>query len=178
MFQQRKVKLKQQRFTWKWNFWHANTKYQSHIHIEKVKCLNSGQKERFVSVFITHCHLAWCLIFAISVVKSGLINNFSIEMFIGMHTIITIVLWLYLVQLEDFSFIWRFIWRCHHYRWRTENFDLYLAFLAIKKWGFFSVLFLLWNGTSVHNGQYLAPVTLILVADRLVVNLTLPVLRT
>lgn len=98
------------------------------------------------------------LIFAITVVKSVLINNFTIEMFIGMHSIITIALWLYLVQLEDFSFVWR----CHHYKWRTENFDLYLAFLAIKKWGFFSVLFLLWHGTSVHNGQYLAPVTLIL----------------
>ena len=29
------------------------------------------------------------------------------------------------------------IWRSHHYRWRTVNFDIYSAFMAIMQWAFF-----------------------------------------
>ena len=49
--------------------------------------------------------------------------------------------------LENFSVIWR----CHHYRWRNTNFDLYLALMAIKQWGFFKVPHLLWH--RVHSHQ-------------------------
>ena len=32
------------------------------------------------------------------------------------------------------------IWRRHHCRWRTTHFDLCLALMAIKQWGFFNFL--------------------------------------
>ena len=45
-----------------------------------------------------------------------------------------------------------FIWRRHHYLLRAVNFDLCsaLAFGAFEQRRFFSVLYLLWNGTSIY----------------------------
>ena len=49
--------------------------------------------------------------------------------------------------------------------------------MAIKQRGFFSVLHLLWQGTSVYNSHLRGPVTLTPMAERLAVKLSLPVLR-
>ena len=38
------------------------------------------------------------------------------------------------------------IWRSHHYRWKTENFDLCSALMVIEQWEFLSVPHLLWHG--------------------------------
>ena len=49
-------------------------------------------------------------------------------------------------------FVWFFfvplIWKRHHYRWRTANFDLCSALMAIEQWGFFSVPHALWLGAT------------------------------
>ena len=74
--------------------------------------------------------------------------------------------------LENFSHIWR----RHHYRWKAANFDLYLALMAIEQWGFFSVPQLLWQGTSVYDPRGPEPLTLN--AERLTVELSLPVFTT
>ena len=60
------------------------------------------------------------------------------------------------VPLENFSLVCR-SW---HYRWRAVNIDLYSALMAIEHWGFFSVPYLLWHGTSVYNGHIRRTVTL------------------
>ena len=52
------------------------------------------------------------------------------------------------------------IMRRHHCWWRTENFDICSALMAIDQWGFFSVQHLLWHGASVYNGHLRGPVTL------------------
>ena len=78
---------------------------------------------------------------------------------------------------RDFSLIWR----RHHYRWRVSNFYLSSALMAIEQWGFFSVLHLLWHGSSaykVYNGHLRRPVTLTPIAERLAVELSLPVFTT
>ena len=59
------------------------------------------------------------------------------------------VCWGVFVRLANFSLIWR----RHHYRWRTANFDLCSALIASEQWGFFSVPYLLWQGASVNNGH-------------------------
>ena len=41
----------------------------------------------------------------------------------------------YHVPLKNFSHLWR----CHNYQWRTSNFDLCSALIAIEQWGFLSV---------------------------------------
>ena len=46
--------------------------------------------------------------------------------------------------LENFSLIWR----RHHCRWRTANFDIYSALMTIEQWGFFIVPHLVWHGSS------------------------------
>ena len=48
----------------------------------------------------------------------------------------------------------------------------------IKQWGFFSVPQLLWHGTFVYNGHLRGPVTLTRIAERLAVDLSLPVFTT
>ena len=50
--------------------------------------------------------------------------------------------------------------------------------MTMEQWGFFSVLHLLWHETFVYNVHYLGPVTLTPVAERLAVELSLPVLTT
>ena len=61
----------------------------------------------------------------------------------------------FFVPLENFSLIWRL----HHYRLRTANFDQCLALMAIEQWVFFSMPHLLWHGASVYNGHLREPVT-------------------
>ena len=80
----------------------------------------------------------------------------------------------FFVPVENFSFIWR----RHHYRRRAANFDLCSAFMVIEQWGFFSVPHLLWHGASVYNGYLRGSVTLTAIAERLAVELSLPVLST
>ena len=70
-----------------------------------------------------------------------------------------------------------FIWRRHYSRWRAANIDHCSALMAIEQWGFFSVPHLLWHGTTVYKGHLRGPVTLTPIAERLAVELSLPVLR-
>ena len=70
------------------------------------------------------------------------------------------------------------IWRRHHCRWRAANFYICSALMAIEQWGLFSVPHLLWHGASVYNGHLRGPVTLTPIAERLAVELSLPVLTT
>ena len=44
------------------------------------------------------------------------------------------------------------ILRSHHYQWKSANYDLWAALMDIEQWGFFSVLYLQWHGTSAYNG--------------------------
>ena len=80
----------------------------------------------------------------------------------------------FIVPLENFSLVCRH----HHYRWRSANFDLCSALMAIEQWGFFSVPYLLWHGESVYYGHLRGPVTLKPIAERLAVELSLPVFTT
>ena len=80
-------------------------------------------------------------------------------------------LW-FIVPLENFSLIWR----RRHYRWRAANFDLCSAHMAIEQLRFLSVPNLLWHGTSIFNGHLREPGTLTPIAERLAVELSLPVL--
>ena len=73
------------------------------------------------------------------------------------------------------SFIHR---RRHHYRWKAANFDLYSAPMAIEQWGFFSVPYLLWHGSSVYNGHLRGPMTHTPIAKRFAVELSRPVFTT
>ena len=79
-----------------------------------------------------------------------------------------------IVPLENFSLIWR----RHHCRWRAANFDLCSALMAIEQWGFFNVPHLLWHGPTLYNGYLRGPVTLTPIAERLAVELSLPVFTT
>ena len=79
----------------------------------------------------------------------------------------------FFVLLENFLLIWR----RHHLRWRTANSDIYSAPMAIDQWRFFSILHLLRHKASVYNGHQWGPVKLAPVADRLAVDMSLPVLQ-
>ena len=80
----------------------------------------------------------------------------------------------FVVPLQNFPFIWR----CHHCQWKTANFDLCSALMAIEQWGFFSLPHLLWRQVSVYNGHLRGPVTLTPIAERMAVELSLLVLMT
>ena len=56
--------------------------------------------------------------------------------------------------------------------------DLCSALITIEQWSFFSVSLVLWHGASVYNGHLRGPLILIPTAQRLVVELSLPVLTT
>ena len=57
-----------------------------------------------------------------------------------------------------------------------SNLDLYTALVAIEQWVFFlTVPHLMWRGPALYNGHLLRPVTLIPNAERLAVELSLPV---
>ena len=75
------------------------------------------------------------------------------------------------VSLENFSIIWR----RHHCHRRATNFDLCSAITAIEQWGFFKVPHPLWHGAFVYNGHLWGPVKHTPIAERLVVELSLPV---
>ena len=66
------------------------------------------------------------------------------------------------------------IWRRNHYGWRASNFDLCWALT----WGFLSVPHLLWHWASIYIGHLRGPVTLAPTAERLAVELSLPVFTT
>ena len=84
-----------------------------------------------------------------------------------------VCLFLFFVLLENFSLIWR----RYHYRWRTANFDLCLAVMAIEQWGFFNMPHPLWHGPTLYTGHLRRwHVTLTPAAERLAVELSLPVL--
>ena len=80
----------------------------------------------------------------------------------------------FFIPLENFSLIWR----RHHCRWRAANFDLCSALMAIEQWELFNMAHPLRQGPTVYNGHLRGPVTLTLVAERLPVELSLPVFTT
>ena len=53
-----------------------------------------------------------------------------------------------------------------------------LELIAIEQWGFFNVPHLLWQGQTVYIGHLRGPVTLTPIAERLSLELSLPVLTT
>ena len=67
------------------------------------------------------------------------------------------------------------IWRRHHYRWGAANLDLCSVLMATEQWWYFSVQHLLWHGASVYNDHLRGPVILTPIAERLTVELSLPV---
>ena len=77
----------------------------------------------------------------------------------------------FFAPLETFSLIWR--------RHRATNFYVYSALVAIEQWGFFNVPHLLWHGHLLWDGQTLyndhlrASVTLVPVAERLALEVSL-----
>ena len=81
---------------------------------------------------------------------------------------------LFFVPPENISLIWRH----HHYRWRTTNFDLNSKLMAIKQWGFLNVPHLLWHGPTLYDGHILRPLTLTAFAEIVAVGLSLPELKT
>ena len=68
--------------------------------------------------------------------------------------------------------------RRHHYRWKTANFNLCPALIAIEQRAFSSLPHLLWHAASVYYCRVWGPLTLASVAERLAVELSLPVLTT
>ena len=77
---------------------------------------------------------------------------------------ICLLIWFeFIVPLGNFSLILR----CHHYRRRAANYDLYLALMTIELWGLFSVPHLLWHRASVYNGHLRGRATMTPVAERL-----------
>ena len=64
----------------------------------------------------------------------------------------------------------------HRCQLKTANFDLCSALMAIEQWGFFSVPHLLWHQVFFYNGHLRGPVTLTPIAERMAVELSLPVL--
>ena len=72
----------------------------------------------------------------------------------------------------------KFIWRCHHFRWRAVNFKLCSAIMAIEQWRFLSVSYLLWNRAFLYDGQLRGPLTVKPIAEHLAVYLSIPVFMT
>ena len=76
------------------------------------------------------------------------------------------------------EFIVPLIWRSQHCRWSAVNFDLCSAFMAIEHWGFLYATHLLWHGSTLFNCHLRSPVTHTPFAERLAVELSLPVFMT
>ena len=68
--------------------------------------------------------------------------------------------------------------RLHHCHWEAANFDVSWALVAIEQWGLVRVPHLLWHGAFVYNGHLRGPVTLTPTAERLAVDMSLPVFTT
>ena len=77
----------------------------------------------------------------------------------------------------------------HSYIWRRHTttcerlqickfWPMLSATMAIEQWEFFSVPHLLWHGSSFYTGHLRGPVTLTSIAERLAVDLSLPVFTT
>ena len=90
------------------------------------------------------------------------------------------------VCLFVFLFVCLFVWDVsshsrilHPYGDVTfpANFWPTLCTHDIEQWGFFSVPHLVWHGASVYKGHIRGPVTLIPIAERLAMMLSLPFLR-
>ena len=81
--------------------------------------------------------------------------------------------WIYR-PTRDFSLIWR----SQHCRWSAVNVDLCSAFLVIEQWGFLYATHLLWHEPTLFNCHLRGPVTHTPVAERLAVELSLPVFKT
>ena len=94
--------------------------------------------------------------------------------FVDRDSILGRVCFGFFIPLKYFSLNWR----RHHYWWRATNFDQNSALMVIELWGFFKVQHLLWHGSNVYNGHLRGPVTLAPIAERLAVELSLPVLFT
>ena len=60
----------------------------------------------------------------------------------------------------------------------AANFDLCSALMAIEQCGFFNMPHLLRHGVSIYNSHLREPVTLTSIAERLAVELSLPVVTT
>ena len=102
------------------------------------------------------------------------VNKTAVLLLYHMSQVNNLCSLLFLFRLRDFSLIWRH----RHCRWRAANFDLCSAPMTIEHCGFFSVPHLLWHRASAYNSQLRGPVTLTLYADRLTLELLLPVLMT
>ena len=74
--------------------------------------------------------------------------------------------------------IFLLLWRRHHCQWRVANFDIWSALTGIEQWGFFNGPHPLRNGPTVDNGNLRGPATLIPVAKRLEVELSLSLFTT
>ena len=63
---------------------------------------------------------------------------------------------------------------------KAANFDLcsWPSLMAIEQWGFFNISHQLWHGPTLYTGLLRGPVTLKPVAERLAVELSLPVFTT
>ena len=93
--------------------------------------------------------------------------------------------WIDLLQWKQFLFVClvffcptcQFFTR-HHCRWTAANFWPMLDIVAVGQWVFFNVLYLLWPGPTLYHYHLRVPMTLIRVAERLAVELSLPVLTT
>ena len=95
------------------------------------------------------------------------------------HPFLLIFCWIdcsgFIVRLEKFSIIWR---RHHIAGEGLQNLDLCSALMAIEQWGFFNVPHLLCHGACIYNCQIQGHVTLTPIAERLAVELSLPVFTT
>ena len=67
------------------------------------------------------------------------------------------------------------ILRRHHHWWGAANFDICSVLMTIEQWGFLSVPSLGWQGESVYNGYLRRKMTLTYIAERLEVDMSLPV---
>ena len=108
---------------------------------------------------------------AVFTVMKGFLNRITTTI---LKFSISVVLFLWIVPLENFSLIWR----RHHFWWRAANFDLCSTLKAIEQWGFFNVPHLLWHGTTLYKGYLRGPVTFTPVAKRLAVELSPPLFTT
>ena len=89
-----------------------------------------------------------------------------------------IVLLLFVLVKKSLDIVYKMSNSMRRHHWRVANFDLCSALMAIEQWVFFGVPHLLWHGASVYNGYLRGPVTLTTFAERLAVELSLPVFPT
>ena len=107
-----------------------------------------------------------------SICRPSVLSSLSFDLFASEFVCLFVCLG-FSIQLENFSLICK----TYHCRKRAANVDICSALMAIEQWGFSSVLHLLCHGESVYNGHLGGPVTLTPNAERLAVELSLPVLK-